>query len=137
MLENHDSKVRMGALFTGACAVLLAACGNESGAGPGGMGTESGESDGDGETIQLNIMQGKVEFNEQFNELADQYMEENENVQIEITSVGGGTDYFTQLTTRFSSGDEPDIFSVAGPNEIEQFQDTMADMSDQKQQMQL
>lgn len=130
MLENHDSKVRMGALFTGACAVLLAACGNESGAGPGGMGTESGESDGDGETIQLNIMQGKVEFNEQFNELADQYMEENENVQIEITSVGGGTDYFTQLTTRFSSGDEPDIFSVAGPNEIEQFQDTMADMSD-------
>lgn len=38
MLENHDSKVRIGALFTGACAVLLAACGNESGAGPGGWG---------------------------------------------------------------------------------------------------
>lgn len=126
MTKNY-SKVKIGAIVTGACALILGACGNESGAGPGGMGSDSG---GDGETIQLNIMQGKVEFNEQFNELADQYMEENENVQIEITSVGGGTDYFTQLTTRFSSGDEPDIFSVAGPDQIAQFQDTMADMSD-------
>lgn len=127
MTENHYSKMKIGAIFTGACALILGACGNESGAGPGGMGSDSG---GDGETIQLNIMQGKVEFNEQFNDLADQYMADNENVQIEITSVGGGTDYFTQLTTRFSSGDEPDIFSVAGPDQIAQFQDTMADMSD-------
>ncbi|WP_225742874.1 ABC transporter substrate-binding protein [Marinilactibacillus sp. Marseille-P9653] len=120
---TNGSKV----FFVGTCALLLGACGNEDGAGPGGMGSND---DSSGETIQLNIMQGKVEFNTQFNELADQYMAENDNVQIEITSVGGGTDYFTQLTTRFSSGDEPDIFSVAGPNEIEQFQDTMADMSD-------
>lgn len=129
MYNIRYKKMKAGVMLTGASMVLLAACGNESGAGPGGMGgTNNGG--GDGETIQLNIMQGKVEFNEQFNELADQYMSENENIQIEITSVGGGTDYFTQLTTRFSSGDEPTIFSVAGPNEIEQFQDTMADMSD-------
>ena len=113
-------------------AGVLAACGNESDI----PGTDGGGADGDAgdggstEEIQLDIMQGKVEFNEQFNDLAQMYMDENPNVSIEITSVGGGTDYFTQLTTRFSAGDEPDIFSVAGPNQMEQMSEYMADLSD-------
>ncbi|OJF92767.1 ABC transporter substrate-binding protein [Alkalibacterium sp. 20] len=110
-------------------AGVLAACGNDGDV----PGTDGADDNGNGETeeeVSLAIMQGKVEFNNQFNELADMYMDENPNVSIEITSVGGGTDYFTQLTTRFSAGDEPDIFSVAGPNEFEQMAEYLADLSD-------
>jgi len=110
-------------------AGVLAACGNESDV----PGTDGADGNGDGgsdEEVSLAIMQGKVEFNEQFNELADMYMEENPNVSIEITSVGGGTDYFTQLTTRVSAGDAPEIFSVAGPNEFEQMSEYLTDLSD-------
>ncbi|EXJ23737.1 Multiple sugar ABC transporter, substrate-binding protein [Alkalibacterium sp. AK22] len=115
-------------------AGLLAACGNEGDI----PGTDGGNGNGDdgngngasGEDISLTIMQGKVEFNSQFNDLAQMYMDENPNISIDITSVGGGTDYFTQLTTRFSAGDEPDIFSVAGPNEFEQMAEYLSDLSD-------
>ncbi|WP_161879312.1 ABC transporter substrate-binding protein [Alkalibacterium sp. MB6] len=114
-------------------AGLLAACGNEGDI-PGTDGTadNGGDTNGNGgrEEVNLSIMQGKVEFNSQFNDLAQMYMDENPNVNIEITSVGGGTDYFTQLTTRFGAGDEPAIFSVAGPNEMEQMSEYMADLSD-------
>lgn len=120
------------ALFS--AAGILAACGNEGDipGTDGGTDTGNGNDNGaaDGEEVSLAIMQGKVEFNAQFNELAQMYMDENPNVSIEITSVGGGTDYFTQLTTRFGAGDEPDIFSVAGPNEMEQMAEYMADLSD-------
>lgn len=120
-------------LFLFSAAVLLAACGNEGdipgtdGTGDNGNGTDNGGSD---EDINLTIMQGKVEFNNQFNDLAQMYMDDNPNITIDITSVGGGTEYFTQLTTRFSAGDEPDIFSVAGPNEFEQMAEYLADLSD-------
>ncbi|MFO8070088.1 MAG: extracellular solute-binding protein [Alkalibacterium sp.] len=110
-------------------AGILAACGDDADA-PGTDGADDNGNGGSEEEISLAIMQGKVEFNNQFNELAEMYMDENPNVSIEITSVGGGTDYFTQLTTRFSAGDEPDIFSVAGPNEFEQMAEYLADLSD-------
>lgn len=113
-------------------AGLLAACGNEGDipGTDGGNGDDANDNGASGEDISLTIMQGKVEFNSQFNELAEMYMNENPNISIDITSVGGGTDYFTQLTTRFSAGDEPDIFSVAGPNEFEQMAEYLADLSD-------
>ena len=104
-----------------------------------GAGEEDGaENNGDGgtaatgDTIELEIYQGKVEFNDAFEELAQTYEEQNENIDITITSVGGGSDYLGTLKTKFSSGDEPDIFSIAGPTETEQFKDNLADLSDMK-----
>lgn len=114
----------------GASAFVLAACGGGETADTGEGGTGGTAGGNGGEEVTIQIMQGKVEFNSQFNELADLYMEENPNVTIEITSVGGGTDYLSQLTTKFSSGDEPEIFSISGPGELRQFQDSMSDMSD-------
>ena len=80
------------ALFS--AAGILAACGNEGDipGTDGGTDTGNGNDNGaaDGEEVSLAIMQGKVEFNAQFNELAQMYMDENPNVSIEITSVGGG-----------------------------------------------
>lgn len=110
---------------------LLAACGNEVDQ-PGTEGADGSENNesSTSEDVQLTIMQGKVEVHNQFNKLAQLYMDENPNVSIEITSVGAGTDYFTQLTTTFSSGDAPDMFSLFGPHVMEQMAEYMTDLSD-------
>jgi raffinose/stachyose/melibiose transport system substrate-binding protein len=105
-------------------SLLLAGCASGGESGNGG----SGSSD----QIAIDIFQGKVEFNDQFKELAKKYEEENPGVKINITSVGGGTDYISSLKSQFSSGEEPEIFSVAGPTEVEQFKDNLADLSDTK-----
>ncbi|MBM7570807.1 ABC transporter substrate-binding protein [Aquibacillus albus] len=89
-----------------------------------------GESGVASEKITIEIVQGKVEFAKQFESLAESYEEENPGVDIKITSVGGGTDYLTSLKTRFSSGEEPEIFSIAGPSEAEQFRQYLTDLSD-------
>ncbi|WP_431802455.1 ABC transporter substrate-binding protein [Halobacillus andaensis] len=108
----------LSSLFAG--SLLLAGCSFSSGS--------SGSSDEDQITIE--VFQGKVEFNDQFEELAEVYEEENPEVDIKITSVGGGSDYAASLKSKFSSGDEPEIFSIAGPTEAEQYEDYLADMSD-------
>lgn len=92
----------------------------------------SNDTSGEGgeDQISLEVFQGKVEVSEQFQALADQYTEENPNVSIEITSVGGGSDYLGTLKSKFSSGDEPQIFSVAAPTETDEFGQYLADVSD-------
>lgn len=104
----------------GLASVVLGACGNSNG---------SASGDG-GDEVTIEILQGKVEFNKQFGDLAKEYEEQNPGVKINVTSVGGGTDYLSSLKTKFSSGDEPTIFSLAGPNEFSQFQDNIVDLSD-------
>ncbi|MCI2170469.1 ABC transporter substrate-binding protein [Schleiferilactobacillus perolens] len=99
--------------------VLLSACGSNN-----------NESSGKGVTI--NILQGKVENNTQFKQIAAQYEKSHPNIKVIITSVGGGSDYLGTLKTRMSAGDEPTIFSVAGPSEVSQFRTKIADVSDTK-----
>ncbi|MCP3027641.1 ABC transporter substrate-binding protein [Halobacillus sp. A5] len=103
-----------------AASLTLAGCSFSSG----------GSGEGSGDQVTVEIYQGKVEFKDQFEALAEKYEEENPNVNIEITSVGGGNDYAGSLKTRFASGDEPEIFSVAGPTESESFEEYLADVSD-------
>lgn len=98
-----------------------------------GLGGCSFESLGaDDDRTEIEIMTGKVEINDAFEELARKYEEENPNVSIQITSVGGGTDYIGTLKSRFSSGDAPDVFSVGGAKEIQQFDQYVKDLSDTK-----
>ncbi|ARI79083.1 ABC transporter substrate-binding protein [Halobacillus mangrovi] len=101
---------------------LLTGCSFSSGS--------SGSSDADQLTIE--IFQGKVEFKDQFEELAEKYEEENPDVDIKITSVGGGSDYAASLKTKIASGDEPEIFSAAGPTEAARFEQYLSDLSDTK-----
>ncbi|MDZ5783330.1 ABC transporter substrate-binding protein [Marinococcus luteus] len=96
-----------------------------------GLGGCSFESFGaDDDRTEVEIMTGKVEINDAFEELAREYEEENPDVKIQITSVGGGSDYLGTLKSRFSSGDAPDVFSVAGPRELQQFDQYVKDLSD-------
>lgn len=110
-----------------AVLVLVACGGDDTSDGAGGS-----ESNGTEDQITINVFQGKVEIKDQFEEMVKVYEEENPNVNIEFTAVGGGSDYLGSLKAKFSSGDEPEIFSIAGPSEAEQFKDYLADMSDTK-----
>ncbi|WP_409252854.1 ABC transporter substrate-binding protein [Bacillus sp. SCS-153A] len=99
-------------------SLILAGCSSE------------GDSGAQGDKITLEVYQGKVEIKDQFEEMVEVYEKENPNVDIKFTAVGGGTDYLGSLKTKFSSGDEPEIFSVSGPSEAEQFKEYLADLSD-------
>ncbi|KRN28858.1 hypothetical protein IV38_GL001065 [Lactobacillus selangorensis] len=97
-------------------AMSLAACGSSS-----------AQKD-----VKITILQGKVESNKQFKQIAKQYEKTHPHVKIEVTSIGGGTDYDPVLKTRISSGNAPTIFSLAGPADLKQFKNYAADLSDTK-----
>jgi len=104
------------ALAAGA-AFMLAACSNSSSS---------------GKDVKITILQGKVENNKQFKQIAKEYEKSHPNVKIEVTSIGGGTQYDPVLKTRISSGNAPTIFSLAGPADVKQFKAHEADLSDTK-----
>lgn len=105
---------------------LLADCSFSSG--------EDESASGSEDEITIEVFQGKVEFKDQFEELASKYEEENPGVNIDTTADGGGSDYAGSLKTKFASGDEPEIFSIAGPTEAANYQEYLADLSIQHPQ---
>jgi len=109
-------------LLTIATTLLLTACG----------GSKGGDAKAGGENVTLDIFQFKVEIAEAFEELADEYMAENPNVEVNIETVGGGDDYGAALRAKMASGNEPAIFNVGGPQDVYDWQDKLVDLSDMK-----
>lgn len=109
-------RIGMAAMATG-LALTLGACGNSS------------AQDKD---VKISILQGKVEANKEFKQIAAQYHKAHPNVTISVTSIGGGTEYNPVLKTRISSGNAPTIFSLAGPADVETFKAHELDLSDMK-----
>ncbi|MGP4059119.1 ABC transporter substrate-binding protein [Halobacillus sp. H74] len=109
-----------------ASTVALAGCsfGSDESSGDSDTGGSSGES------VTVDVFQFKVEFKEQFEELVSKYEEENPDVNINVKTVGGGNDYGASLKTSFSSGEEPDIFNVGGPTDVDEYESYLADLSD-------
>ena len=102
---------------------LLVGCGSD--------GSKSSDSGGKGQ-VTVDIFQFKVEFKDQFNKLAQEYMKEHPDVKINITSVGGGSDYGAALKSKFSSGNEPTIFNVGGPQDVKDWKSKLEDLSKDK-----
>ncbi|MFC3209957.1 ABC transporter substrate-binding protein [Planomicrobium okeanokoites] len=100
---------------------LLAACGN---------GGEEEGSSAEGDKVTVDIFQFKVEFKEQFEDVVAMYEKENPDVNIEITTVGGGEDYGAALRSKFASGNEPAIFNIGGPQDVADWKDSLAPLSD-------
>ncbi|CEG23887.1 Multiple sugar-binding protein precursor [Planococcus massiliensis] len=98
---------------------ILAACGN---------GEEASSSDED--KVTVDIFQFKVEFKDQFEDVVALYEEENPDVNIDITTVGGGEDYGAALRSRFASGNEPAIFNIGGPQDVADWKDNLANLTD-------
>lgn len=101
-------------------ASLLAACGNG--------GDEGSQASGD--KVTVDIFQFKVEFKEQFEDVVAMYEDENPDVNIQITTVGGGEDYGAALRSKFASGNEPAIFNIGGPQDVADWKDSLATLSD-------
>ena len=89
-------------------------------------GKDSASEDG----VTIDIFQFKVEIKDQFEDLVKVYEDENPGVKINVKTVGGGNDYGATLKTSFSSGEEPDIFNVGGPSDVEEYREYLADVSD-------
>lgn len=101
-------------------AAVLAGCNSD----------EEKTSGAEGEEVTVDIFQFKVEFKDQFEDVVALYEEENPNVNIEITTVGGGEDYGAALRSRFASGNEPAIFNIGGPQDVADWKDSLADLTD-------
>ncbi|MDQ0297946.1 raffinose/stachyose/melibiose transport system substrate-binding protein [Salibacterium salarium] len=88
------------------------------------------ESSGGGDKVTVDVFQFKVEFKDQFEELVSMYEEENPDVEINVKTVGGGNDYGASLKSSMSSGEEPDIFNIGGPTDVDEYEKYLADVSD-------
>lgn len=88
-----------------------------------------GEESSSNGKVAIDVFQFKVEFKDKFTEIAKEYMKENPNVTINVTTVGGGDDYGAALKTRFSSGNEPAIFNVGGPQDVNDYMSKLEDLT--------
>lgn len=77
----------------------------------------------------VHIYQFKVEISEPLARLKTEFEKEHPDIQLDIQSVGGGTDYGASLRAKFSSGDEPDIFTIGGNRERDMWLEYLEDLS--------
>lgn len=106
-------------------SIFMSGCSSESS-----LTEKEGKNNEKGENVTLDIFQFKVEFKDQFEELAEKYKKENSNVTININTVGGGENYGSALKSKFASGKEPAIFNIGGPQDVKDWRDSLADLSD-------
>lgn len=99
-------------------AGLLAGC-SSNGSG--------GENDG---KLVIDVFNIKVETKDQLEAMIEKYESENENVDINLTTVGGGQDAASALQAKFSSNEEPAIFLLGGLSDVEKYQKYLLDVSD-------
>nr|WP_207751264.1 ABC transporter substrate-binding protein [Anaeromonas frigoriresistens] len=91
-------------------------------------------SEGTGDELaeaEVDIFQFKVEIAEKLQEAAREFEAENPNVKVNIETVGGGDDYGAALRAKFQSGQEPDIYNVGGPQDVEDWMSKLEDLSDE------
>lgn len=126
---RHKRMKRWGTgLLAAGLLLTLAACGNAADQG----GDKTSGSGSEAEAVEIDIFQFKVEFKDQFEALAKKYEAANEGVKINIETVGGGSDYGAALKSKFSSGNEPDIYNIGGPEDVNMWLENLTDLSDTK-----
>ncbi|WP_150275096.1 ABC transporter substrate-binding protein [Paenibacillus tepidiphilus] len=91
-----------------------------------GCGRSGGNEDG---VTTVHIYQFKVEIAEALSAMKAEFEKEHPEIRLDIQTVGGGTDYGASLRAKFSSGDEPDIFTIGGNNERDMWLEYLEDLS--------
>lgn len=79
------------------------------------------------EPVEIVLYQYKLEIAKQLDAAAEQYMSQNENVKIIVESNGEG--YSTTLQAKMQSGQEPTIFNVQGPSDVNDWMFKLEDLS--------
>lgn len=87
------------------------------------------EVEAEGEPVELVLYQFKLEIAKQLDAAVAKYMDENPNVTIHVESNGDG--YSTTLQAKMQSGQEPTIFNVQGPSDVNDWMFKLEDLSDQ------
>ncbi|MDD3224302.1 MAG: ABC transporter substrate-binding protein [Clostridium sp.] len=93
-------------------------------------GCGSGSSDSSGKTT-VDMFQFKVESKTALETAVKDYEADHNNVTINIQTVGGGQDYGAALKSKFASGDEPAIYNIGGPQDVEDWKSKLEDLSSQ------
>ncbi|OJG70911.1 hypothetical protein RV11_GL000795 [Enterococcus phoeniculicola] len=97
--------------------ILLAACGNGDG----------GEN---ADKTNISMFLTKIEYKKEMEQFVDKFEEENKDIAIDVTFVGGGEDSESSLKAKFSSGEAPTIFMAAGLDQFNNYKKYAADLSD-------
>lgn len=81
------------------------------------------------EDASFTFLQYSVENHENYEKLAEAYMEVHPNIDINVES---SNDWRTTLKSKISSGDEPGLIMFEGPNDLADYKDLVEDLSDLK-----
>nr|WP_296649278.1 ABC transporter substrate-binding protein [Romboutsia sp. 13368] len=95
------------------------------------VGCTSSDGGSEGDKVVVDIFQFKVEAKDALEKAAEVYEKENPNVDIRVETVGGGNDYGASLRSKFQSGEEPTIFNVGGPQDVEDWDGKLEDLSNE------
>ena len=90
----------------------------------------SGADASDEGAVTLEVFNIKTETAEKMDDLVAAFEETHENIDVNMTTVGGGTDATAALQSKFSSGDEPDIFMLGGLADAQTWEHKLADLGD-------
>lgn len=96
-----------------------------------GCGSSSSNGGSSSKKVTVNIFQFKVETKSALEKAVKDYESSHSNVTINVQTVGGGQDYGAALKTKFASGDEPTIYNIGGPQDVEDWKAKLEDLSDQ------
>lgn len=83
------------------------------------------------EDAKLTMYQYSVENHDNYQKLIDKYNEIHPNVEINLESVGGGTDWRASLKAKIAGGEEPTLILLEGPSDFADFSSLLSDLSDQ------
>ncbi|MFC7322462.1 ABC transporter substrate-binding protein [Halobacillus campisalis] len=93
--------------------------------------TETKETTMDDEEITLNVRNPKVEIASPFEQMVQAYEKEHPNINIEVHTVGGAMDDFSDLKAQLAAGNGPDIFTNSGYESARVWSEYLEDLSDQ------
>ncbi len=96
-----------------------------------GCGSSAGTKDSSDKKVTVDIFQFKVECKDALQKATKEYMDEHKNVTINLQTVGGGQDYGAALKAKFASGEEPAIYNIGGPQDVQDWKEKLEDLSDQ------
>lgn len=80
--------------------------------------------------VTLDIFNIKTETAQQMDDLVEKFEAEHEDIKINMTTVGGGSDASAALQAKFSSGEEPSIFMIGGLGELDTWNHTLYDLTE-------